>query len=474
MRLGARILLGYALVLGLSSWLLLSSALDTVKPAMRQSAEEALVDTANLLAAVVADDVKRGTVTEGVLAASFARYDALALDARIWDVDKRRPGHRIYITNARGTVLFDSSGRDVGADYSRWNDVYLTLRGLYGARSTREDPNDEQSTVMYVAAPVRDGDRIIGVLTVAKPNVAMQPFIDRSRRRLLLGGLAVLASAIVASVAVSWWTSRSVRQLADYAQAVSTGERRARPRPSDPELAALGAALEDMRARLDGKAYVERYVQTLTHELKSPLASILGAAELLHDDLPAHDRGRFLANIENEATRIRQLVDRLLDLAQVEQQASLGEQAPIALRPLVEGLTESAAPRAVAGGLTLQNELTAACVVRGDAFLLRQGLANLLDNALDFTPRGGTIGFSARSADAAWEIECRNSGARIPDYALPRLGERFFSLPRPATGRKSSGLGLRFVHEVAALHGGEFTIANEPQGVVARLRLPAG
>ena len=64
-------------------------------------------------------------------------------------------------------MLFDSEGKAAGLDYSRWNDVYLTLQGKYGTRSTRSDPADDASAVMHVAAPVRDGERIIGVLTVA-------------------------------------------------------------------------------------------------------------------------------------------------------------------------------------------------------------------------------------------------------------------------------------------------------------------
>ncbi len=74
------------------------------------------------------------------------------------------------MTDARGIVVFDSDGRDVGKDYSRWNDVYLTLRGRYGARSTPSDPNDDTSSVMYVAAPMHDAQgRIIGVLTWPRP-----------------------------------------------------------------------------------------------------------------------------------------------------------------------------------------------------------------------------------------------------------------------------------------------------------------
>ncbi len=81
--------------------------------------------------------------------------------------------------------MFDSSGQATGQDYSRWNDVWLTLRGQYGARSTRSDPHDETSSVMYIAAPVMDKGRIIGVLSVGKPNLAMTPVIKRSERRIL-------------------------------------------------------------------------------------------------------------------------------------------------------------------------------------------------------------------------------------------------------------------------------------------------
>ena len=469
-----RILLGYLLVLSVSSWLLLNAALDAVKPAMRQSAEETLVDTANLLALLVSDDVQRGTLAASDFAVKMHAFTTMALDAHIWGVHKARPNHRVYITDDHGRVQFDSSGRDVGADYSRWNDVYRTLRGEYGARSTRDNADDERSTVMYVAAPIRAGEDIIGALTVAKPNLTMEPFIARTRRQLLLGALFAFGGAVLVSIASSWWITRSVRALARYARAVSAGTRVGLPAIAEPELAALGQALEAMRTRLDGKAYVEQYVQTLTHELKSPLAAILGAAELLHDDLPVADRRRFVANIESEATRIAQLIERLLDLAQVEQQRVLVAPTDIAVKSLVEELVSAREASARARQITLANGVSADCLIAGDAFLLRQALVNLLDNALAFTPPTGAIVFTAQRADTRWALRCHNNGTPIPAYALARLTERFFSLPRPDTGRKSSGLGLSFVAEVATLHGGLFTIDNDPAGgVTATLHLPS-
>src|SRR5690606_29695695 len=173
-----------------------------------------------------------------------------------------------------------SAGLDLGRDYSRWNDVYLTLRGRYGARSTRSDPDDDGSSVMHVAAPVLDGGRIAGVLTVSKPNRTIEPFIQRSERIVRRWGLVLLGAALTIGLFAAWWLSRQLAGLQRYASAVTEGRRASLPR-SAGEFRDLGQALETMRDRLEGKQYVERYVHALTHELKSPLTAIRGAAELL-------------------------------------------------------------------------------------------------------------------------------------------------------------------------------------------------
>ncbi|HMA10234.1 MAG TPA: two-component system sensor histidine kinase CreC [Steroidobacteraceae bacterium] len=465
---------GAVLVAGFG-WFALRQVLEEVKPAVRQSTEETLVDTANLLAELVAEDLREGRLAQGDLARVMAAYGQRHPGADIWGIRKDGVTHRITITDSKGIVLLDSAGRDVGKDYSRWNDVARTLGGRYGARTTEEIPGDERSTVMYVAAPVREGERIIGVVTVAKPNRSVQPFIERAQQRL--GALAgvFIALALGIGAALSFWLSRAIRRLTVYADAVTAGERPVVPRLPGRELTQLAQALDSMRAQLEGKAYVERYVQTLTHELKSPLAAIRGASELLHGDLPPPQRARLLENIEVETSRLQAMSERLLNLAQVEQRRVLDEQVPIPLRPLVEDLVQGRAPQAAQLGLVMTNDVPGAAVARGERFLVRQALANLLDNALDFTARGGAIRISAAPDSPAGmvAVEVFNQGEPIPEYALPRVTERFYSLPRPGSGRKSTGLGLNFVQEVAQLHGGAFSISNVAHGVRATLTLPA-
>ncbi|WP_332822190.1 two-component system sensor histidine kinase CreC [Pseudomonas sp.] len=473
MPLGVRIFLVYFLFVGLAGWFVLSTVMEEIRPGVRQSTEETLVDTANLLAEILRDEVKAGSLQQGRLPGLLQAYGQRQPRASIWGVEKTRVNHRIYVTDAKGRVLLDSTGAAVGQDYSRWNDVLLTLRGEYGARSTREDPNDPDSSVMYVAAPIMDGERIIGVVSVAKPNRTLQPYIERSEQRLawLGGGLIVLGLLIGALL--SWWLSAALRKLTRYAQAVSAGERAELPSVRGGELAQLAQAIERMRTELEGKAYVERYVHTLTHELKSPLAAIRGAAELLDGEMPGEQRQRFVANIGQESARIQQLIERLLHLAQVEQRQGLEEQVAVPLRALVEALLQAQMARIEAAGLRIDNLIDAELCVRGEAFLLRQALANLLDNALDFTPLGGAIRFSAKATGSQIELLLFNQGEPIPDYALARLCERFYSLPRPGSGRKSTGLGLNFVQEVVQLHGGELSVGNVEGGVQASLRLPA-
>ncbi|MCW5581861.1 MAG: two-component system sensor histidine kinase CreC, partial [Luteimonas sp.] len=166
MKIGLRILLGYFVIVAIAGILLMRVFVQEVKPGVRQAMEDTLADTANVLAELATDDMLAGRMADGRFAARIAELRSRDLGAKIWDFDKERVSYRITVTDARGIVVYDSTGLDVGRDNSRWNDVHRTLRGEYGARSTRSDPDDDSSSVMYVAAPVKDGEQIIGVLTV--------------------------------------------------------------------------------------------------------------------------------------------------------------------------------------------------------------------------------------------------------------------------------------------------------------------
>ncbi|KRG49280.1 histidine kinase [Stenotrophomonas panacihumi] len=468
MRLGLKLFLGFFLIAGVAAFFVMRVFVNEVKPGVRQAIEATLVDSANLLAEMAAPDLAAGHLAEGPFAAQLARAMRRDPDAMVWRFPKHHVDYRVVVTDARGIVVFDSSGRDMGRDNSRWNDVYRTLRGEYGARSSPEDPaNPDSPSVMHVAAPIHDPAdpaRLIGVLTLAQPNRSIEPFIVASQRSILRQGAWLVAISALIGLLATWWLVHGIGRLQRYARAVSAGEPVAPPPPRRDEIGDLGQALEQMRRKLEGKAYVEQYVQSLTHEMKSPLAAIRGAAELLQEPLPEDDRQRFVGHIQAQERRLTETIDKLLALAEVEQHGWLQKRGPVDVAGLLQQALDEVAPAAQARGVSLRLEANAPLpALEGDAFLLHRALVNLLDNALAFSPAGGTVVLGATLREGRLHVQVDDAGPGVPDYARERVFERFYSLPRPDAPR-SSGLGLPFVAEVARLHGGQARLDNRPEG----------
>lgn len=473
MRIGLRVFLGFLLIAGLAAFFLARTFTQEVRPGVRQGLEVALGDAANLLAELAAPELDAGFPADGPFAQAVARYRTRRPRSLVWGRDPGGPGFRVYVTDDRGIVRYDSAGTDVGKDFSRRNDVYLTLRGRYGARSTRTNPQDPGSSVMHVAAPITRGGEIRGVLTVAMPTRSVLPFAEAGERRVLRAGLVLMAAALLVGLGLTLWLTRAMARLKGYAVQASEGRKAALPGLSG-ELADLGRAVEAMREKLEGRAYAEAYVHTLTHEMKSPLAAVRAAAELLEDPaMPEADRRRFLANIQASEARLRQLIERMLDLASLQNRQSLKAPTDLDLPDLVTRVADAKRPLLEQAGLSLDLRVPAGTRVRGEAFLLEQALSNLLDNAMAFSPAGGVVRLEAETTDAGVTLRVCDQGPGLPDYALDRVFEAFYALPRPGSEAKGTGLGLAFVKEIAELHGGRATLRNLPGGgAEARLELP--
>ncbi len=472
--LGLRLFFLYFILVVLTGYGVGQTVMQELKPTVRQTTEETLVDIANLLAVLAQEDMANGKMTQSHFAALLTSYGQRNLQARIWEVDKKEVNHRIYITDKNGIVIADSWQQDIGKDYSQWNDVYLTLRGKYGARTTPETPGDPLSTVMHVAAPVYHEGEIIGSVTVAKSNRSLQPFIELSKRNVLFWMVWMVGLVLFTGALFAWRVHSALNKLERYAAKMGRGEKV--PKPTFRifyEYRTLSNALEKMRTQLDGKQYVEEYVQTLTHELKSPLSAIKGASEILQMPLSQEKRARFIANIERESNRMQSLIDKLLELARLEKLPQLEKMASFGVTAMLKEIVQASDARLNQRSVTCTVMVNDDLEIRGDIFLLKQALFNLMDNALDFVHFNGDIRWQASESKGMVTISVFNSGDPIPDYALARLTERFYSLPRK-NGNKSTGLGLNFVEQVMKLHNGTLNIENQNQGVMVTLRLPVG
>lgn len=475
MRLGTRIFLAYLLIFIVCFSYPIERMLRDLRTRYVEGVEDPLVDQANILAAIVGVEMEKKQFNPEKYYRVFDHLHSQPLSAKIYDFLKTHVDLQVYMTDPLGKVIFDSENRqNVGEDYSRWRDVWLTLRGEYGARSTRKDPEDSTSSVLYVAAPILVKGKMAGVLTIVKPTTNVNIFFEKARPRILKIGIASIAAAIFLSFIVSIWITRPIKRLTHYANDVRDGKRVVLPELGRSELSEMGMAFEKMREALEGKKYVEQYVQALTHEIKSPLSAIRGAAELLEEEaMSSEKRHHFLSNLRNEANRIQDIVDRMLELSELENKRILQKVETLSFNALIRTVLESKELLLSSKKLSVVVQARDDLFVKGDPFLLHQAMSNLVQNAIDFSPRGGQIGITAQTEGGTLTVIIDDHGPGIPAYAKEKVFDKFFSLQRPDTGKKSTGLGLNFVKEVVGLHHGEIRLENLPEkGLRAILRLP--
>jgi two-component system sensor histidine kinase CreC len=190
--------------------------------------------------------------------------------------------------------------------------------------------------------------------------------------------------------------------------------------------------------------------------------------------MPEADRARFIGNIVRETQRIQELVDRMMELTSLESRRALDRTELVDLRVLAAEVATSAQSSGAARGVRVELRAGDAASVEGDAFLLRRALANLVDNAIDFSPRGGIVTLALqRRGRGVVDATVQDQGPGIPEYAGDKVFEKFYSLARPNSNKKSTGLGLSFVKEIAELHHGRVSLKNaDAGGALAMLSLP--
>ena len=271
-----RIWFFFGLIILLGLWFMSYTFNQQVKPNVRQVVEDTLAENANIIAMLVSEDVHENKVSTAQFDEKIQKALNRKLNANIWQHNKKEINQQIYITDAKGIVIYDSQGIATGQDYSRWNDVYLTLQGKYGVRSTRSYEGDSNSSTMFIAAPIyyqaapNQQQKLIGVVSIGKPNSSVQPYIQRAEDQLLRQAAWITLLSLFLASLVAYWLKHSIDRVRKYAQALAPVNQTPYFR-SAKELNQVAQAVENMREKLEDRAYVEHYVNTLTHELKAHL-----------------------------------------------------------------------------------------------------------------------------------------------------------------------------------------------------------
>ena len=284
--------------------------------------------------------------------------------------------------------------------------------------------------------------------------------------------LPLLTASLLVLGTLAWWLARSINRIRRYAEAMAANRTAVKPQFGDSYLYRLVDAVAHLREELDHRQLIENYVLGLTHELKTPLTAQQAALELLQDGGLSSEQQQLVARIVRNTQKQKQLIARLLELARLENRDSLNDTQTVDLAHLAA----QAAQESRAALQAKQLHIALNCpprAVQGDPLLLRQAIDNLLYNAIDFAETGSEIRLSLTRSRNRTELAVYNQGSLVPDYALAKIPQRFYSLPR-ADGSRSSGLGLNFVSEIMRLHHGGFILRNHGNGVLASLIFTVG
>ena len=351
-------------------------------------------------------------------------------------------------------------------------------------------------------------------IVLAVPEQSLGSALRELFPRLLIAALV----AIAASAAAAWWLARSIalplRRMTAAAERMARGAlRQTIPEEGSQEVAHLAVAFNTMSREVErSHQALKEFLADASHELRTPLTSIQGFSQALVDGALAGDTGAQEAGriINEEADRMRSLVEDLLYLSRVESAQVLANRTAVDVEDLLQVEGRRLQYIAEQRGLTLALEVAGTPPALGDADELDRLFGNLLENAVKYTPDGGAISVSARLASREDErrktkdesggaardsssirslplsaakgpssgewvvVSVHNTGSHIPAEDQPHVFERFYRVDKSrARDVDGSGLGLAIAREIAQRHGGTIGLQSDPQaGTTFTVRLP--
>jgi signal transduction histidine kinase len=389
---------------------------------------------------------------------------------------------RTQLANLAGARVLDAegcivatTGDDLGACIDNLPEVAQALYGSYAAVARErisDEPPPPLSSIsrrghvrVFVALPIFSEGNVVAVVRLARTALDPLKSLWLQGDTLLLALLLCLSLTVVLSLFLSFAITRPVRAITAAATAVARGE--ARPlgvRGIAPaEVHALGEALVRMTAQLRDRAdYISDFAATVSHELKTPLAAIRGATELLRDswrEMGDDDRQRFIANIDADAARMQHLATRLLELARIQSAPDASEEVdlPSFFRELTQRYGEQVR-------LDLASAPARLNINRDH---LDAAVRNLLDNAVRHGA-GRPVEVDVTARGSRLEIKVRDHGSGISPANAGRIFEKFFTTERDRGG---TGLGLAITQAVAETRRGSVRFETGPAGTTFVLTL---
>lgn len=412
-----------------------------------------LLDLARLMAVNAADGLSSG--------------DAGTIRRRLESAHDPGDGPLVLVTDADG-VLVASRGLPGVAIGTRVPDHPSVSEALSGKEVAGVGTVPGSGEAVYAAVPVRAGDRVLGTVHVARPLTYLHAQIQHLRWIVAWGTVVAMLIASGVGLLLARSIAAPVQQMQAVAGRLAAGRLSERvPARTRDELGDLARSLNYMASELERVDSMRRaFVADAAHELRTPVANLAVAVEALKTVIEkSPDRaGPVVGDIEHEVTRLRRLVEDLLDLSLVDAGQVRLNLAAVAPGDLLRRAAQPFQPRAERSRITLTLEVPPRLSsVMADPDRTTQVLTNLLDNAFKHTPPGGAITVSGTERRGHILLSVADSGAGIPESELPNIFDRFYKVDKArAGGRAGAGLGLAIAKRLVEIQGGIIMVESKP------------
>ena len=407
----------------------------------------------------------------------YDRDGVLILDSRnLYDVLRfdlppptQKPGvlERGYVAIrrwlSRGTLpLYHELGPQNGKAYGEVGNA------LQGFKSSMVRINDRGEVIVSVAVPVQRFRAVRGALMLSTQGADIDNMVGAERVAIFKVFLIAAGVMVVLSFLLAGTIAGPVRRLAESARLV---RRRIRSRVEIPDLSHrrdeighLSGSLRDMTDALYTRIEaIERFAADVAHELKNPLTSLRSAVETLPLAKSDESRSRLLSVIQHDVKRLDRLISDISDASRLDAEMQRHEAQPVNLAKLLTTVVSVANERhddGVTVTLNFEGGRPFAFTVLGNDSRLGQVIDNLIDNARSFSPSGGTVRVTCQRLKGEIEIVVDDDGSGVPDEAIEKIFERFYThRPHQAFGQ-NSGLGLSISKHIIEAHGGRIWAEN--------------
>ncbi|SDW70727.1 cell wall metabolism sensor histidine kinase WalK [Paenibacillus sp. CF384] len=411
--------------------------------------------------------------TEAALHNRMIAYEPMREKARYMLQNMSEGTAYLQLLTGSGVIVVDSNGLGGDGKLAETPDVSRAISGGKGVWRGTDPLTNER--IAAVTLPVKQGQRVVAMFRYTASLKEVDTTVRNVLWITLFVGTVVVLLFFTMSVLIANRIAKPIRNLTRVAEKMAEGDwtRRAAPHDRD-EIGRLGETLNTMASELTRREKLkEDFISSISHELRTPLTSIKGWSETLASGDPSdvEELNLGLAIIDRETERLAGLVEDLLDFSKLYAKSIVLHPESLDIRKTIEetirqfearGQRESIAIVGTGGDKPLVAEV--------DANRLKQVFINVLDNALKFTPRNGTITVSADQDDGMARVRIQDTGSGIPPEDLPHVTEKFY---KGTSQRSGSGLGLAICKEIVELHGGSFRVESTVgEGTAVTIALP--